>query len=78
VHGIGVYSVRVGPKSPALERFPDIKKKKKIIVFVLLLQLMETIGPYFHLMVYVLLSNKRQWIHAYSALLKDSYMFSCK
>jgi hypothetical protein len=29
VHGTGVYSVRVGPKGPALERFPDIKKKVK-------------------------------------------------
>jgi hypothetical protein len=32
VHGIGVYSVRVGPKSPALERFPDIKKKKNYCI----------------------------------------------
>jgi hypothetical protein len=29
VHGTGVYSVRVGPKGLALERFLDIKKKKK-------------------------------------------------
>jgi hypothetical protein len=29
VHGTGVYSAGVGPKGPALERFPDIKKKKK-------------------------------------------------
>jgi hypothetical protein len=28
VHGTGVYSARVGPKGPALERFLDIKKKK--------------------------------------------------
>jgi hypothetical protein len=28
VHGTGVYSVGVGPKGPALERFLDIKKKK--------------------------------------------------
>jgi hypothetical protein len=27
VHGTGVYSARVGPKGPALERFLDIKKK---------------------------------------------------
>ena len=25
VHGTKVYSARVGPKGPALERFPDIK-----------------------------------------------------
>jgi hypothetical protein len=30
VHGIGVYFVRMGPKGPALERFPDIIIKKKI------------------------------------------------
>jgi hypothetical protein len=29
VHGTRVYSAGVGPKGPALERFPDIKKKKK-------------------------------------------------
>jgi hypothetical protein len=29
VHRIGVYSAGVDPKDPALERFPDIKKKKK-------------------------------------------------
>jgi hypothetical protein len=29
VHGTGVYSTRVGPKGSALERFLDIKKKKK-------------------------------------------------
>jgi hypothetical protein len=29
VHGTGVYSARVGPKGPVLERFLDIKKKKK-------------------------------------------------
>jgi hypothetical protein len=29
VHGIGVYFAGVGPKGPALERFLDIKKKKK-------------------------------------------------
>ena len=29
MHGTGVYSTRVGPKGSALERFPDIKKKKK-------------------------------------------------
>jgi hypothetical protein len=29
VHGIGVYSAGVGPKGPAMERFLDIKKKKK-------------------------------------------------
>jgi hypothetical protein len=29
VHGTGVYYAGVGPKGPALERFPDIKKKKK-------------------------------------------------
>jgi hypothetical protein len=29
VHGTGVYSAGVGPKGPALERFLDIKKKKK-------------------------------------------------
>jgi hypothetical protein len=28
VHGTGVYSAGVGPKGPALERFPDIKNKK--------------------------------------------------
>jgi hypothetical protein len=28
VHGIEVYSVGVGPKGSALERFPDIKKNK--------------------------------------------------
>jgi hypothetical protein len=27
VHGTGVYSVGVGPKGPALERFLGIKKK---------------------------------------------------
>jgi hypothetical protein len=31
VHGTGVYSAGVGPKGPALERFLDIKKKKKIV-----------------------------------------------
>jgi hypothetical protein len=34
VHGTGVYSARVGPKGPALERFLDIKKKKKKIVYI--------------------------------------------
>jgi hypothetical protein len=29
VHGTGVYSAGVDPKDPALERFLDIKKKKK-------------------------------------------------
>jgi hypothetical protein len=29
VHGTEVYSVGVGPKGPALERFPNIKKNKK-------------------------------------------------
>jgi hypothetical protein len=29
VHGTGVYYARVSPKGPALERFPDIKKKNK-------------------------------------------------
>jgi hypothetical protein len=29
VHGTGVYSAGVGPNGPALERFLDIKKKKK-------------------------------------------------
>jgi hypothetical protein len=29
VHETGVYSVGVGSKGPALERFPNIKKKKK-------------------------------------------------
>jgi hypothetical protein len=29
VHGTGVYSARVGPKCPALKRFPDIKKRKR-------------------------------------------------
>jgi hypothetical protein len=32
VHGTGVYSAGVGPKGPALERFLDIKKKKKKII----------------------------------------------
>jgi hypothetical protein len=31
VHGTGVYSAGVGPKCPALKRFPDIKKRKKKI-----------------------------------------------
>jgi hypothetical protein len=31
VHGTEVYSAGVGPKGLALERFPDIKKKKKKI-----------------------------------------------
>jgi hypothetical protein len=30
VHGTGVYSARVGPKGPALERFLDIKKKRAL------------------------------------------------
>ena len=30
MHGTGVYFAGVSPKSPALERFPDIKKKKKV------------------------------------------------
>jgi hypothetical protein len=30
VHGTGVYSVGVGPKGPALEKFLDIKKKKEL------------------------------------------------
>ncbi|XP_042988892.1 peptide methionine sulfoxide reductase A5 isoform X3 [Carya illinoinensis] len=30
VHGTRVYSAKVGPKGPALVRFPEIKKKKKI------------------------------------------------
>jgi hypothetical protein len=30
VHGTGVYSARVDLKDPALERFPNIKKKIKI------------------------------------------------
>jgi hypothetical protein len=30
VHGTEVYSAGVGPNGPALERFSDIKKKKKI------------------------------------------------
>jgi hypothetical protein len=30
VHGTEVYSTGVGLKGPALERFPDIKKKKKM------------------------------------------------
>jgi hypothetical protein len=29
VHGTVVYFARVGPKGPALERFPNIKFKKK-------------------------------------------------
>jgi hypothetical protein len=29
VYGTGVYYARVGSKGPALEKFPDIKKKKK-------------------------------------------------
>jgi hypothetical protein len=29
VHGTGAYSTGVGPKGPALERFLNIKKKKK-------------------------------------------------
>jgi hypothetical protein len=29
VHGTGVYSAGVGPKCPALKRFPDIKKRKR-------------------------------------------------
>jgi hypothetical protein len=29
VHRTGVYSVGVGPEGPALERFPNIQKKKK-------------------------------------------------
>jgi hypothetical protein len=29
VHGTGIYSAGMGPKDPALERFLDIKKKKK-------------------------------------------------
>jgi hypothetical protein len=29
VHGTRVYSAGVGPKGPALERFPDIKNLKK-------------------------------------------------
>ena len=28
MHGTDVYSIGEGPKGPALERFPDIKKKK--------------------------------------------------
>jgi hypothetical protein len=28
-HGTVVYFARMGPIGPALERFPDIKKKKK-------------------------------------------------
>jgi hypothetical protein len=32
VHGTGIYSVGVGPKGLALERFLDIKKKKKILL----------------------------------------------
>jgi hypothetical protein len=31
VHGTGVYSAGMGPKGPALERFLDIKKKKKLV-----------------------------------------------
>jgi hypothetical protein len=38
VHGTGVYSVGVGPKGPALERFLDIKKKKKKLLLVPLLE----------------------------------------
>jgi hypothetical protein len=34
VHGTGVYSAGVGPKGPALERFPVIKKKKRKLTFV--------------------------------------------
>jgi hypothetical protein len=34
VYGTGVYSAEVGPKGPALERFLDIGKKKKKVVFV--------------------------------------------
>ena len=30
MHGTGIYSVGVGPKGPALERFSDIKKKKQV------------------------------------------------
>ena len=29
MHGTGIYFAGVGPKDPALERFPDIKKKRK-------------------------------------------------
>ena len=29
MHSTGVYSAGMGPKDPALKRFPDIKKKKK-------------------------------------------------
>jgi hypothetical protein len=38
VHGTGVYSAGVGPKGPALERFLDIKKKKKKLLLVPLLE----------------------------------------
>jgi hypothetical protein len=34
VYETGVYSSRVGPKGPALERFPDIKNKKKNNVYI--------------------------------------------
>ena len=30
MHGAGVYFIGVGPKGPALERFPDTKKKKEL------------------------------------------------
>lgn len=30
VQGTGVYSIGVGPKGLALERFPDIKKEEKV------------------------------------------------
>jgi hypothetical protein len=43
VHGTGVYSAGVGPKGPALERFLDIKKKKKRVFLNLCLNLSETI-----------------------------------
>jgi hypothetical protein len=36
VHGTGVYSVGVGPKGPALERFLDIKKKNILTVLAML------------------------------------------
>jgi hypothetical protein len=32
VHGTMVYSAGMGPIGPALERFPDIKKNKKLDV----------------------------------------------
>jgi hypothetical protein len=40
VHRTGIYSARMGPKGPALKRFPDIKnkikkKKKKLMTLLI-------------------------------------------